>query len=1077
MQPASLSPRNDSGADIAAYATSMLPRRIRHVTSIQIRNLTPFPLRDAFASALSKPSEQPQFTPYGHFADDLDITIGRKRGRRTSAAGSIHSGHRWDEDGLPGSPDYSGEPVMRRRTSSRASIPLSTSAGSSSPKLTRRPSNVGSTSSIRPSQRSRTLSTASHLSHHTHTTSTAISSELGPSTSSIFPDLLRDTSQKNLEKIVQSRLVETFVTITLLPSGTFASSPRPHAPSGQSVDHLRGSPSSTRPPSPFLLSKDKVPSRDESTVKVSSRRGTVGATATPRSPVTPTRHAPSGSSSSVKSPLAGHGKSGSLSLTNGRIPKLPSTPPPQTAHFPTSSNLSQPTSASSSLSETSQPEHNAGSSDDALPVPDYISPIHWPSTNPVFQLSKYEFAPGTDLSGARMRVEVWGRSSHEGSTIFRPLASSRQAPDQTADAKGKGKEKQLDGAVGASGWKVLESWDVDLSDLKPLPEELARNPAHIPFNTLLITLSSGETLYVPPRSLRSDSPSRAPSPSGYNSDPEAEVHKNRGAGEIDPQSSRLDLSFESLPTTPTTSELDGTPRRKRAAKSANWHDLLKLINLQTVILDTEQSLGEVVRQIDKAVVHNEAVILGREVSEREAWIAELQDERSKVARDSESMRNRISARREDLRRRRKLLEQARRLHEEDMAEEVRMEERISEERTRQSSLRTLLPIMRSNLISIVSFIYPIELVSPPDLLFSILGVPLPIPVAATDPAPPLTLPNYKDVTEDSVATALGYSAQVIQLLSAYMGHRLVYPVTCVGSRSMIKDGISAMVGPRNFPLFSKGVDTYRFEYGVFLLNKDIEMLMSERNLRALDMRHTLPNLKNLLLTLTDNVQHIIPGHRVASSSVSISSLQSQSPVPADSSLAPEARPGTEAGAKPQDHVDRDKDGAGTTASSSASLSPSDNGTGAGRSRSSTPPASGATTPTKASSQRMSRYLPDLAPLTGFLTLRGRYGAGQKPASKAAAETPEDAQSSADGAAVSAAGDPGEEGAGGDDEDDRRTIRGVKTGGTASGDEDGGEAVTVEGKVLANGHAKGGAANGREKVADAVAHSPSLVVSS
>jgi UV radiation resistance-associated gene protein len=27
--------------------------------------------------------------------------------------------------------------------------------------------------------------------------------------------------------------------------------------------------------------------------------------------------------------------------------------------------------------------------------------------------------------------------------------------------------------------------------------------------------------------------------------------------------------------------------------------------------------------------------------------------------------------------------------------------------------------------------------------------------------------------------------------------------------------------------------------------------MADRDLRALDMRHTLPNLKNLLLTLTD----------------------------------------------------------------------------------------------------------------------------------------------------------------------------------------------------------------------------------
>ena len=35
----------------------------------------------------------------------------------------------------------------------------------------------------------------------------------------------------------------------------------------------------------------------------------------------------------------------------------------------------------------------------------------------------------------------------------------------------------------------------------------------------------------------------------------------------------------------------------------------------------------------------------------------------------------------------------------------------------------------------------------------------------------------------------------------------------------------------SFPLFSKGVDTYRFEYGVFLLNKDIE-LVGTTSLRA-----------------------------------------------------------------------------------------------------------------------------------------------------------------------------------------------------------------------------------------------------
>lgn len=147
------------------------------------------------------------------------------------------------------------------------------------------------------------------------------------------------------------------------------------------------------------------------------------------------------------------------------------------------------------------------------------------------------------------------------------------------------------------------------------------------------------------------------------------------------------------------------------------------------------------------------------------------------------------------------------------------------------------------MLSTLATIYPIELRSPPDLLYTIVDVPLPIPLASTDPAPPLALPAHKDINEDTVATALGYAAHLVQFIAAYLGRSLVYPITYVGSRSLIRDGISAMVGPRmcaqflllcltrlklmalfRFPLFSKGVDTYRFEYGVFLLNKDIELV-------------------------------------------------------------------------------------------------------------------------------------------------------------------------------------------------------------------------------------------------------------
>ena len=113
-----------------------------------------------------------------------------------------------------------------------------------------------------------------------------------------------------------------------------------------------------------------------------------------------------------------------------------------------------------------------------------------------------------------------------------------------------------------------------------------------------------------------------------------------------------------------------------------------------------------------------------------------------------------------------------------------------------AALRSRLTPTRTTLLSVLASIFPIELLSTPDLLYTILAVPLPIPLSATDPGPPLLMPSHKDVTEEGVATALGFAAQVVQLMAVYLGEVLVYPITCIGSRSLIKDGISAMVGPR-----------------------------------------------------------------------------------------------------------------------------------------------------------------------------------------------------------------------------------------------------------------------------------------
>ena len=103
---------------------------------------------------------------------------------------------------------------------------------------------------------------------------------------------------------------------------------------------------------------------------------------------------------------------------------------------------------------------------------------------------------------------------------------------------------------------------------------------------------------------------------------------------------------------------------------------------------------------------------------------------------------------------------------------------------------------RARVVRALERIYPIEPLSPPDLLFTILSIPLLVPTNPSDPAPPLSHTQWPSVNEDSVATALGYSAQVVLALSAYLNTMLPYPIVCAGSRSVIKDPISTMHGPR-----------------------------------------------------------------------------------------------------------------------------------------------------------------------------------------------------------------------------------------------------------------------------------------
>ncbi|KAJ7037533.1 hypothetical protein C8F04DRAFT_1092784 [Mycena alexandri] len=896
-------------------------RRARHITSIQVRNLTAFPVRDAFASALSQPAEQPQFNAPGYFSDDLDVTLARKRSRRISANSiATYKSFKSDEDD-------SESPRGRRTMGSRLSFHGGGSVGPASKAPTIR------------AHRPRTSSMTSSLNSSVQP-STALTNSVVPAP---FSANLPDHSQTGLEKVIKARLFETFIAVSVEPEPLNAPSAPPPPPT----------PPQCVKPSP-LSPTDKTPRRDG-----------------PISPSSPSRHTPKSASISVLRPN-GKSAAAAASPSTRKFP-APQTPPPSRPRSPSPLPPSSPG------------------------LPDYISPIHRPSTNPLFALdtrtgsqAQAQSGPWVDPSGTKLRVELWGK-----------VGQDWRNPNPEPTPSGKGKEKERVAAAedaDADEWKVLEEWSLDLGQLVALPDDADS----LPSNTLVLTLyPPGRTFYLPAATnLSTADDRRPPSPSadaGYASDPESGGRAAvvaKPAVQFSPESIAVDVvALSRRRHRRGAGAGTGADAERDRSKTAGWQDLFKLVTLQTCIQDTEVSLTDVVREIDKVLEGDVMSPLKREVSERESLVQGLRKNTAAVYDQSEILKEKIEMRRQQLQERREMLALAQELRDEDLSSAEEREDSVVDARSELVSLRSHFTPTRTTLISSLSTIFPIELLSPPDLLYTILDVPLPIPLSASDPAPPLALAAHKDVTEDAVATALGYVAQVVQLLAAYLGKGLVYPITCIGSRSMIRDGISAMVGPRMFPLFSKGVDTYRFEYGVFLLNKDIELLMADRDLRALDMRHTLPNLKNLLLTLTDGEGAQLSAPRSFSSpELSVTGLESPRPEsPAGSEIGistPKAAP----------------------LAYSAELPAEGN----------TPPASGATTPTTETAKKGRSFI-GLSPIAGFL--RARYPSAIRAATAAKTESAP-VLPNAETEEPSVEGDGVEDAAEEDDVDaDRRTIRG------------------------------------------------------
>jgi len=378
-------------------------RAVRHVRSIQVRNFTPFPARDTLASTLLHAPAHP--TPL----DDTDAILLRRRSRKISS-NSLMTLHHYPVDSHD-TEDAEATPRARKRTSSKGSslsgAPIPTPSAT-----ILRPSIPGSASATPTLRRGRPRTTSHSSAFETTAAYAQQTLEPSPLTQSI--SYISDTfsSQKDLEDIIWSRLIPTFLTIGQgRPSLPDDPPPASRSTIESASNVHNGKPIIQAP----TVAKEKVQSSVFSLKRDASR------------------HA---ESPSRKRDLTKSQSPGPARRANGAASPAAS---PKKLIFPQSPPLTPP----------------PGYSEPAAPI--YMSSFHRPSTNPVFDIEAdgRGLSHSSEFSAGQIRVQLWGQGQSE---VIKGLDN------------GKGK-CVLRPSDGDSEWKVFRTWDVDLSDLIPLPDE------------------------------------------------------------------------------------------------------------------------------------------------------------------------------------------------------------------------------------------------------------------------------------------------------------------------------------------------------------------------------------------------------------------------------------------------------------------------------------------------------------------------------------------------------------------------------------------------------------------------------
>ncbi|KAK7968002.1 UV radiation resistance associated protein [Apiospora aurea] len=279
------------------------------------------------------------------------------------------------------------------------------------------------------------------------------------------------------------------------------------------------------------------------------------------------------------------------------------------------------------------------------------------------------------------------------------------------------------------------------------------------------------------------------------------------------------------------------PKRGPTLPTSSHNALMKLTNLEASIQDALATCESVTGQINTVLEQIPPDAVPEEEEKVKLVNKSLASQQRKM-RAAEARRDQLKA---SIAARRTAIIEGRAAQESVEQDVEHATAKLPASRDAISMTGELIRGQRRRICEDLAHVFPITQVpSAPPLTFQICGLPL--PNTNYDP-------TSSTASEDALSAALGYVAQVTHLLQFYLSVPIPYPITVYGSRSSVRDDISQIADTqRSFPLFLRGGATaqYRFEYGWFLLNKNIEALCVASGLKVVDIRHTLPNLKYLL---------------------------------------------------------------------------------------------------------------------------------------------------------------------------------------------------------------------------------------